>query len=408
MAVASETAEGLQTVEPHAGGQRGRLPGAESAATLRRGRKIFARLLYAFVNGTSTLVTGLFGAACLILGLALLAATPVLQFAALGYLLEASGRIVRTGSFAAGWIGVRRAAHLGGWLLGTAVVLAPLWLLRSLADSAQLIDPGGTTAHRWQGVVTVVAVLTAYHLVTAWARGGRLRHFLVPVVRPRRVWRALRTPGAYGSARDRVWDFLSGLRLPYYWWLGLRGFLGALAWLVVPTTLLALGQQSVFLGYAGAFALAWVAIWLPLAQAHFAAKNRLRAMFALGELRTRARHAPWLAALATIATLVLAVPLYLLKIELVPREAAWLPSLAFVVFMWPAHMLAGWAWASAVRRPRQRWAIVRWPARALLVPVALAYVGIVWFSQFTAWYGVGSLYEQHAFLLPVPFLNLGE
>jgi hypothetical protein len=31
---------------------------------------------------------------------------------------------------------------------------------------------------------------------------------------------------------------------------------------------------------------------------------------------------------------------------------------------------------------------------------------IVYFTQFTSWHGVASLYEQHAFLLPVPFLDL--
>ena len=41
-----------------------------------------------------------------------------------------------------------------------------------------------------------------------------------------------------------------------------------------------------------------------------------------------------------------------------------------------------------------------------MLPVAAFYVLIVFFSQFTAWRGVWSLYEQHAFLLPVPFLGL--
>jgi hypothetical protein len=41
-----------------------------------------------------------------------------------------------------------------------------------------------------------------------------------------------------------------------------------------------------------------------------------------------------------------------------------------------------------------------------VVPVAAAYVAIVYLSQFTAWRGIWSLYEQHAFLLPVPFLGL--
>jgi len=38
----------------------------------------------------------------------------------------------------------------------------------------------------------------------------------------------------YSQARDAVWDFAVSLRLPQYFWLGLRGFAGALAWLPRP------------------------------------------------------------------------------------------------------------------------------------------------------------------------------
>ncbi len=41
-----------------------------------------------------------------------------------------------------------------------------------------------------------------------------------------------------------------------------------------------------------------------------------------------------------------------------------------------------------------------------MLPVGLAYAVIVFFTQYTAWHGIGSLSEQHAFLLPVPFLSL--
>jgi hypothetical protein len=36
--------------------------------------------------------------------------------------------------------------------------------------------------------------------------------------------------------------------------------------------------------------------------------------------------------------------------------------------------------------------------------VVLAFVFAVWVSQHIGWGGVSSLYEQHAFLLPVPFV----
>jgi hypothetical protein len=30
----------------------------------------------------------------------------------------------------------------------------------------------------------------------------------------------------------------------------------------------------------------------------------------------------------------------------------------------------------------------------------------VFLSQYVSWYGIASLYEQHAFMVPVPFLGL--
>ena len=44
--------------------------------------------------------------------------------------------------------------------------------------------------------------------------------------------------------------------------------------------------------------------------------------------------------------------------------------------------------------------------RLPLLPVAGFYVLIVFFTQYTSWNGVWSLYEQHAFLLPVPFFGM--
>ncbi len=41
-----------------------------------------------------------------------------------------------------------------------------------------------------------------------------------------------------------------------------------------------------------------------------------------------------------------------------------------------------------------------------MVPVAAIYVVLVYLTQYLSWYGVWSLYEQHAFLVPVPFLGL--
>jgi hypothetical protein len=346
----------------------------------------------------------LFGCLALFVGLAVLATLPGLQFLSLGYLLEVSGRVAREGRLSAGAIGVRKAARLGGIVLGTWLLLWPLRFVSLLSSSARLIEPGAAVDRGWTTTLLVLTVLFAIHVASACLRGGRLRSFFWP--RPIQFVRQLREPGAYARARDAVWTFVVGLRLPYYFSLGLRGFIGGLVWLVVPITLLAAGARVPLLGFVGGLLLAIVVVYLPFAQVRFAAENRLRAMFEVRALREHFRRAPLAFLVALVCTLLFALPLYLLKIEIIPREAAWLPSLVFVAFIGPARLLSGWAYARARRREEPRHWLWRTAARLLMVPAALAYVGIVYFTQFTSWYGIASLYEQHAFLVPVPFLGL--
>ena len=202
--------------------------------------------------------------------------------------------------------------------------------------------------------------------------------------------------------------------------------------------------------------------------------------------------------------LLASIPLYLLKIEMIPREAAWLPSVVFVIFLAPARLLTGWAYAQSgrgelprgcslrflsgvedvgdvpaegkrmivvaavndaihfrvfdrrgrivvdtastaltakngqieglrnqfddssperklTRREKRRtiktissivghtiprhW-IFRVLGRVAIVITAVFYTLVVFFAQYTSWGGTSSLYEQHAFLLPVPFFNM--
>ncbi len=237
-------------------------------------------------------------------------------------------------------------------------------------------------------------------------RGGRLRSFFWP--RPIRLGRELREHGAYARARDAVWNFVRGLRLPYFFWLGLRGFIGGFVYLIVPITLLAAGSRAPVLGILGGLLLAAVVLYLPFAQVRFAVENRWSAMFELRAIRDQFRRAPVAFCIALAATLLFALPLYLLKVEIIPREAAWLPSLIFVAFIFPARLLVGWAYARASRRAAPRHWISRWAARLAMGAAAIVYAVIVYFTQFTSWYGIASLYEQHAFLLPVPFWGYSE
>ena len=67
-----------------------------------------------------------------------------MQLASLGYLLEVSGRIARTGRVSAGFFGMRKAARAGSVALGIGLTLVPLlaiawWVvgLSSLPDCAE-------------------------------------------------------------------------------------------------------------------------------------------------------------------------------------------------------------------------------------------------------------------------------
>jgi hypothetical protein len=350
-----------------------------------------------------------FGAFALMIALAVLAALPVLQFLSLGYLLEAGGRVARTGRVRDGFIGVRLAARLGSAVLASWLLLLPVRLVASLAQSARIIDPSGRSAAGWRIGLAILIGLTALHIGAACLRGGRIRYFLWPF---NIVWllRRLVSGGYYTQARDAVWETVVGLRLPYYFSLGLRGFIGAFVWLALPITLLAAGHRPTpaapLIGFLGAALLALVLLYVPFLQMRLAANNRLSEAFRIGAVRADFRRAPWAFAFAFVLTLLLALPLYLLKIEIVPREAAWLPGLVFVAFIFPSRLTTGWALARASRRAEPRHWFFRWTGRLPLLPAAGFYVLIVFFTQYISWNGVVSLYEQHAFLLPVPFFGL--
>ena len=352
------------------------------------------------------------GGMALTLALAVVAPIPVLQFLSLGYLLEVSGRIARERRFSAGFVGYRKAARVGTMLLGTLLLLLPLRYVARVAFEARLIAPESPASRGWSMGLLILTGLLAAHLISAYWRGGKLRHFLLPA-NPFRMVQRLRQGGAYAEARDAVGSLVVGLRLPYFFWLGARGFAGGLIWLLLPVTLLAFGGKppldggfGIVIGLLGAFLLMFVLLYLPFLQSRYAATNRFSAMFELRDVRYAFRRAPIACWIALFSTLLFALPLYLLKIEIVPRDAAGLPSLLFVMFMVPARFLSGWAYARGMNREKPRFWLLCIVARLGMLPVVAFYVLIVYFTQYLSWHGVWSLYEQHAFLLPAPFVGL--
>jgi hypothetical protein len=77
----------------------------------------------------------------------------------------------------------------------------------------------------------------------------------------------------------------------------------------------------------------------------------------------------------------------------------------FVMLVYPGRLLTGWALGLANTRQAPRGFVWRWGAHLFAVPVCMIYVLIVYLTQFTSWFGSWSLFEQHPFLIPVPFVN---
>jgi hypothetical protein len=351
-----------------------------------------------------------FGLLCLVAGLAIFSVVPLLNFISLGYLLHVSARVARSGRIRDGFPGVRRASRIGSFVVGALLISIPARILSSLWKDAEIVAPGSSGAALWRIATFLVTSVTLFQILWASLRGGRLHHFLWPAPLQFIAW--LKSPDKVSSLRDRLSAGAAGLRLPFLFWLGARAFAGTFLWLLLPVgILIAAAQQApesggAILSLLGGLLLMPVVLYLPFLQVRFALEDRFRALFEIGSIRQHFNRAPLAFWCALLATLLFALPLYLLKIELPPRGIVWLPSLVFVLFIFPARLLTGWAFGRALRQSSPRHGLIRWASRLGLIPVVLLYVVIVYLSQYLSWNGTLGLLEQHAFLVPAPWASL--
>ncbi len=347
---------------------------------------------------------GVFGTLSLVALLAITVGIPVAQFAALGYLLVSSERVARTGKLRFGLVGLRQASQMGR--LGIAVGVS--WLiLRLLSDyraDAILIDPASQIAQRLSIFQGILFVLLALHLYGACLRGGRLVDFLLPP-RPLKLWRTATSAGSWTRQQQFVADYVQSLQLPRLLWLGIVAALGTVVWLLIPVTILLIGREHPLLIAAGGLLLAPVVCWLPFLQLQFAMTRDWRELFRLREVRGAYRRAPVAMTLALTLLLLLSMPLYVIKIELLPRETVWLPGVFFFAFIWPARILLGWAWGRALRYQEIRHWSVRLFAGTWGWLLVMLYTVVLFLMQYVAWNGAGELYVQHALLVPLTLIN---
>jgi hypothetical protein len=357
-------------------------------------------------------IRGLFGLASLIFLLAVIAAIPIVNFLALGYLLEVEGRIGRTGRLRDGFPLLGLAPRIGTITLGIYLWMLPLRAIGANASAAHIIEPGSAHDVRLQTLRIVAGVLVTVHLSLALARGGSLGCFLRPIKNLRWLLAHLRKGDYFETAGRHIQDFVGRLRLKHHFLLGVKGFFAALGWLFIPTLIYASvaqpGGAGVLQILLGGSLLVLAFAWVPFLQARLAAENRWGAGFELGHVRDLYRYAPLAWLVAVILTYSLALPLYLFKAFVLPQDALWPLTLVFIASIYPARMATGWAYHRALRKRqegRRSWFVVRWGLKlGVMLPLLAFYVFILYFTQFLGVHGKLTLYEHHAFLLPWPYL----
>ena len=436
------------------------LVGGESLRDLKQAQDESERsFLFRLIDRGAAIFQRGFGLFGIVICVAISATIPLLQFVALGYFFEVSGRIGRRKSFRQGFVGLQKAEKLASILIGTWLLLWPITLLTTWWEASYLIDPLSESTQRLRNLQIVGTILIVCHIVAAWFCGGKLRYFFWPLIAPFAfgiwlarliasskwirpfldatvgkiaprliadlcrlepisdwflpaiVWKSIRKGEFYSRARDGLWDFVVGLRLPYLFWFGLRGFVGTMIWLLIPVSIMIAAAQSVdgaavITGLIGILSFAFVAMHLPMLQAHFATENRFSAMFELSVSRAAFRTAPVRHLITLLLTFVFALPLYLLKIERILPELLFLPAIVFILFMLPTRLMSGWTYLSYQRKEQNAASLwYRWPIWSLEIPLAIVFAAFVFTMRFVVWSGAIGLFDQHAFLVPAPFVE---
>ena len=383
-------------------------PGTQDSTQSMGVIKQITHVLFAPLRVFYRFVFWIFGAVVLIIALALVASLPIVQFVALGYLLEISRRIVKHQKVRAGFWGIQAAARAGGVFLGTFLIWLPAYFMSNYYADAIIMLPGSERAAQYGRQTAMLAVFTILVTLWAWTRGGLLRHFIWPA--PIKFLKEGLNRKIYVAAHDKFWECVSQFPLRALFVSGFQAFVGTFCWLIIPIGLCIGGMVlprgiNIVCGTIGYIALAIIFIYLPMLQTRFAVERRLAVFKEIDVVRSMYQRAPLALWISMVSVWLLALPVYLVKIELTPREVVLLPAVVFIIFAWPTRILLGWAYARAQRREMPRLRLSIWLGRLTLIPIVFAYGSIVLASRYTSWYGEWSLLEQHALLIPIPFFS---
>lgn len=361
------------------------------------------------LKAVSWLVIFAAGSAALVMFVAILAAIPVINVLALGWMLDAEARVARSGRLRDGfpWLGV--VPRLGAATLGTLVWLLVVGLVASVADDAALIDPGSPRAAGWSFARLIVAVAVGAHVTLAFAAGPSLMAFFRPFRNIRRVAAAAREARLWHDWTHSLERLLAVLAPIATFRMGLGGLLGGAAWVAVPTLLFGAARFSErpiapAISFVGGGLLAVTLMWVPFLQVRYAVTGRLTAFLDVSEIREWFRRAPVAMPAALIFLLGMTLPLYLLKVVVPPRDAVWLLTPLFVVLILPGRLAVGMAASWAAARTQRAWVGTRLVASLVCWGAITLYLVILFLAPALDALGNRILFDHHAILLPSPFL----
>jgi hypothetical protein len=399
-------------------------------------------------------VGGLLGVGFL---LAWLATVPIVQFLTLGFFLEVTHRVIRSGRLRDGMLGAEKGWTLCKWLFGIAITWLPLLVVSRMRYDAWLIDPTSTAYASYRFWEYVVFGLTVMHWVGVGLTGGQLRHFFWPLlvpwylasglvkrllsvqwvqlvieqtlgaVFPRIVsayyrsvplsnwfvpavlWRHARQGTLLSASSDRFWGWVESLRPAYYFRWGLGGFAGLLLWFGGPTLWLLVATRAANPVAEGLFFtlgllhLFLVLQYFPLVQCRYAETGRWSSYLQWRAAAQRFRYSPLRLTLAAAVSLLLTFPLWLTRIAMIPYELWWLLAGLYVACLWPVWLTWGWAWHHAVRRTiRTHW-LWRTGVYGLFWLLILGQLLLTLVSIYTSWQGVFNILIHPTFNIPTPF-----
>ena len=238
------------------------------------------------------IVEWLFGVASMIGLLTICAAIPILQFVALGYLLEISTRIVQRQKVREGFVGIHRAARIGGFVLGTALVWLPAYNVSGIYHDAHILLADADELRPFGINLSIVILLTSIY--TIWP-GFAEANFAISCG-PLLCFKSVLRRDLYLQTIEGFWIFVTSLHLKELFLLGFRGFIGTAA--IISSSAFMYRRHTITgrttrTRNSIRFALlALVLIYLPIMQTRYAVERRFSIFAEIKETRAVFKRAP--------------------------------------------------------------------------------------------------------------------